>query len=111
MFRALIHRLSTAYPQDIHSPKVPISLLPDLLQDLSDLRARLVRLESLQKDTAARVAAEEAALHKLRGQVHGPRGGRPRLVTSAEEVPPGDKDALRSYVGLRAGQRFTHNEE
>jgi hypothetical protein len=101
--KGFIHRLFTGYPQDIHHPQ-------QLLGDVEALRARVMRLES-------RLATQEDAhqalverVHKLTGQVHGPRGGRPRLVQTASDIPAGDKEALREYVGLKAGSKFTHQE-
>jgi outer membrane protein TolC len=79
------------------------------MADVATLQLRCARAEASLKALEASLDATNAALHKLRGQVHGPRGGRPRLVHSAEDIPAGDKDSLREYVGLKAGTKYTHN--
>jgi len=99
----LLNRLFTPSAQVIHS-------LSTALQDISALQLRCARLESSLKALEASLDATDAALHKLRGQVHGPKGGRPRLVQSADEIPFGDKESLRAHVGLRAGTKYTHEE-
>lgn len=101
--KGFIHRLFTGSPRVIHT-------LADLMADVAVLESTVKRLETrLASQDAAHQALVER-VHKLTGQVHGPRGGRPRLV-GVDSVPPGDKDALREYAGLRPGAKFKHEPE
>ncbi len=111
MFGWVINRKSTAYPQVIPTPEATLDIVKQLTDDLASSRARIHRLELSYRELEASHEALGAAVHKLRGQVHGQNGGRPRLVRGADDIPAGDKDALRAHVGLAAGKKFIHSEE
>lgn len=65
----------------------------------------ITRLDELEEQ----LSTTKAQLHKLRGQVHGPRGASRR--EDGDEIPFGDKEALRRRAGIQHGQRFVHPEE
>jgi hypothetical protein len=70
-----------------------------LLGRVSELEQAYRRLDEAHSTTVSQ-------LHKLRGQVHGHRA-RPE----SEEVPFGDKEALRRRAGISHGQRFVHQPD
>jgi multidrug resistance efflux pump len=76
---------------------------------VANLRAQ--RLETRIMQLEERIDTTDAALHKLRGQVHGPKAqleqrerARPQLTALSS------KDELRKRAGLIAGRPAPHNE-
>lgn len=110
MFRWLIHRKSTASQQVIPTPKATLDIVTQLTDDFLTLRHRVQRLEIALKEALESHESLSAQVHKLRGQVHGARGGRPPAQGTLDGILPGDKESLRAYAGLRAGARYTHQE-
>lgn len=106
----LIHRKSTGNPQVPHRVKAALDIVTQITADLEVVRHRLSRLEIAHKELQDAHESLDGQLAKLRGQVHGARGGRPPKNAGVDSIPVGDKEALREYVGLRAGRRFTHEE-
>lgn len=111
MFGWLIHRKSTRSPQLIPSPKTALDIVTQLTDDLTAVRQRVHRLEIAVKEAAERNDTLEAQLSKLRGQVTGGLRWKNGRAANADQIPLGDKERLREYVGLAAGKRFTHPEE
>jgi hypothetical protein len=72
-------------------------LIRELISRCDRLETRIVTLEGL-------VDAHYQQLHKLRGKVYGSNNA-PRV----DEVPFGDKAALRARVGLANGTGFKHD--
>lgn len=111
MFGRLFHRKSTRSAQVTHTPAAALDIVAQLQDDLHVVRQRVQRLEIAYKELAEHHDTLEAQLGKLRGQVHGVRGGRPARAGGIDAIPLGDKERLREYVGLAAGRRYTHPEE
>jgi hypothetical protein len=100
------------------NPRVANSKLAALQAELDGLTAFVRaqgqyngRLETRIGELQASIEDYSAALHKLRGQVHGPKAQLPenkpqrRALTSITT-----KDELRQRAGLIAGRPAPHNE-
>lgn len=75
------------------------------------LLTRVSKLETALRDLEEQHSTTVSHLNKLRGQVHGPRAQLRSVPNSADEIPFGDKEALRQRAGLVHGQRFIHKDE
>lgn len=74
------------------------------------LLKRVSLLESELDGLKEQLSTTVSHLHKLRGQVHGPRAHLRAVRESAnsiEDVPFGDKASLRRLAGIGVG-RYTH---
>jgi hypothetical protein len=69
---------------------------------------RVQRLEIEVKRLNATVEEHYAQLHKVRGKVYGTAS---RNGSGQGNIPFGDKQALREYVGLSHARRFNHDNE
>lgn len=112
-----INRLFTGRPPARPQPQTgldtPITaarVLRDAVERIETLESALSKLQKAHRDLDEQHSTTVSHLHKLRGQVHGGRHGHVARGGPGE-VPFGDKDALRAAVGLRAGQRFIHNND
>lgn len=75
------------------------------------LVTRVSQLETSLRDLEEQHSTTVSQLNKLRGQVHGGRGAVRGVPTSPDQIPFGDKEALRRAAGIQHGQRFIHPEE
>jgi hypothetical protein len=80
-----------------------------LTDEIATLRHRVHRLEIASKEQEEAHEQLAAGVHKLRGQFFGGQRGRAQRP-ALDQIPLGDKESLREYVGLRAGARFNHQE-
>jgi len=70
------------------------------------------RLETQIADLREELDAHKAALHKLRGQFHGPRGAEVSNARREPAFPPlTTKDALRRRAGIVAGLPARHEPQ
>lgn len=66
----------------------------------------VTRIDDLEEE----LSTTKKHLHKLRGQVHGPRGAS-QHDDPVSAIPFGDKESLRRAAGLKHGVRFEHPPE
>jgi hypothetical protein len=81
----------------------------DVRQETPALAQRVHRLEIALTQYAEAFATLQGAHVKLRNQFHGAKGGRP-VASDVNQVPFGDKAALRRALGVVPGSRFAHKE-
>lgn len=81
-------------------------------QETPNLTQRVHRLEIALGQFSDAFAQLQGQHVKLRNQFHGSKGGRPTsaTVTPINEIPHGDKAALRRALGVVPGKPFQHQE-
>lgn len=94
--------------------QITLRRAPETAQDEPALRQRVHRLEIALAELVDQVSTLQGQHLKLRKQFDGSKGGRPRSgsqneVLSLDEIPHGDKAALRRALGVVPGQRYEHN--
>lgn len=83
----------------------------EVAQETPSVLQRLHRLEMALTQFSESHAQLQGAHMKLRNQFHGQSGGRPRRVEPGQdEVPFGDKAALRRKLGVVPGRPYPHQE-
>lgn len=85
----------------------------EVAQETPALTQRVHRLEIALAQFSEAFTQLQGAHMKLRNQFHGAKGGRPAAPgarPALEEVPRGDKAALRRALGVVPGTRFQHEE-
>lgn len=103
-------RFFTGNPQVIHSKIAAMQATLDVWEAFVPANARHMQRLEMQIDVLREEIAEhKAALHKLRGQVHGPKAQIERLP--ARQVQFATKDDLRRRAGIIAGQPAPHNQD
>jgi hypothetical protein len=87
--------------------------MQSLADQLETLSESMHRLEIDQRKLRDHFVLLDAQQEKLAGRLDGRRGGRPRAdqPRSLDEIPLGDKAALRAALGVVPGNRFTHKSE
>lgn len=91
---------------------ISIRRASEVAQETPTLHQRVHRLEIAMHEFSEAFATLQGAHMKLRNQFHGEKGGRPphNKPGSLEEVPRGDKAALRRALGLVPGKPYNHQE-
>jgi RNase adaptor protein for sRNA GlmZ degradation len=84
-----------------------------LLESVQELQERLHRLEIAHRELRDHFVLLDAQNEKLAGRLDGRRGGRPKSdqASSLDEIPHGDKAALRRSLGVVPGRPFHHQQE
>lgn len=87
------------------------SPVPTDTQDLALVQARVQRLEIAQRELQETVVQLIGHHNKLRNQFHGEKGGRPSQsrAASLDDIPRGDKAALRKALGVVPGRPYEHH--
>jgi len=83
-----------------------------LRKHVENLDERLHRLEIQHRQLSDHFVLLEAQNEKLAGRLDGRRGGRPpkQETLALDQIPRGDKAALRAAMGLVPGRPFHHEE-
>jgi len=84
-----------------------------LMERLEELEESFHRLEIDQRKWRDHFVLLDAQQEKLAGRLDGRRGGRPvgKAPTAIDEIPHGDKAALRAAMGVVPGRPFRHHQE
>jgi len=110
-----IHRFFTASPQVANSKMAAMKAeLDGMVEFVRQQGSYNQRLETRIGELRDEIVAFGAALHKLRGQVHGPKAQDiPRLPARQVQFAEGSlnpaKDALRRRAGIVAGRPTPHS--
>lgn len=108
----------TGNAQVIHSKIKAMQATIDVWEAFVPANARHMQRLEMQIDVLREeIADHKAALHKLRGQVHGPKAQEPEFrskvrglrVEDAPALTP--KDELRRRAGIIAGRPAPHTQE
>ncbi len=78
-------------------------------QETPTLHQRVHRLEIALHEFSEAFATLQGHHMKLRNQFHGAKGGRP-VTNNVQEIPHGDKAALRRALGVVPGKPYSHQE-
>lgn len=92
---------------------ISIRRASEVAQETPTVLQRLHRLEIALGQFSESFAQLQGAHMKLRNQFHGSKGGRPAAPGAPlplDQVPRGDKAALRRALGVVPGTRFQHEE-
>lgn len=84
-----------------------------LFEQHQELQERLHRLEIAHRELRDHFVLLDAQQVKLAGRLDGRRGGRPKTdqASPLDEIPPGDKAALRRALNVVPGRPFHHQQE